>query len=388
MTVSQKATQDVRRSPVRAADERSKGDEHSNTALPPTLFKLKNLTPSQPAGTTPRASETETPATVTQTVTGSLPTSHADSTIKTSHPGDSSVATESHPASVSSAATICDTAIQAATTQDATNSPIISATIPSSTSSLSPAVFTETDAVPAKAMASATNMDSAKTEAPAVTLAAQPPKRNWQQLISSNALIIAMLLLVIIFAVKVSRRATQSSSEPSVADSQLTDLLPPEELVVFADEDINADVSGHVEPAPATASTAKANVALMTPDSSPAAKVAATTDAPAPSEDPNVSAGTPASTVSSPRGIDPAIAALNATVHSHKAPTADFSTSPLESPSTMNLGSDSANSELPDLSAAKPTSVTAPAPATPQESATPRGIFNWEQYLPSQPVVN
>ncbi len=384
MTVSQKATQDVRRSPVRAADERSKGDGDSNTALPPTLFKLKNLTPSQSASTTRSVSEAEIPA----TVTGSAATSQANSSIKTSHPGDSAGTTEPYHASVSNAATICDTAIQAATAQDATNSPTISATIPSSTANRSPAVFAEAATVPAKATAPATIMDSATPKTPAVALAAQTPKRNWQQLISANALVIAMLLLVIIFAVKVSRRATQSSSEPSVADSQLTDLLPPEDLVVFADEDINTDVSGHAEPAPATVPTAKANVALMTPDSSPAAKVAVKADATAPTEDPKLSAGTPASTVSSPRGIDPAIAALNATVHSHKAPTADFSTSPLESPNTINLGGDTANSELPDLSAAKPTSVAAPAPATPQESATPRGIFNWEQYLPSQPVAN
>ncbi len=198
-----------------------------------------------------------------------------------------------------------------------------------------------------------------------------------------------MLLLVIIFAVKVSRRATQSSSEPSIADSQLTDLLPPEDLVVFADEDMDTDLSKHTHPGPTTPPPAKANVNLMSPDPSTATMTASEFNAPAPATEPKLSAGTPASTVSNTRGIDPAIAALNATVHSHKAPTSDFSTSPIETSNVVKSGGNSSNSELPDLSAAKPTSVTAPATAaTPQESATPRGILNWEQYLPSQPVAN
>ncbi|WP_442507644.1 hypothetical protein SH528x_006573 [Novipirellula sp. SH528] len=371
MTVSQKATQDVRRSPVRAADERSMGDEHASTALPPTLFKLKNLTPNKPANTTPSASELETAAVAPPTVTESVPASHAIPTTKASHPRDSSVASELHTASNANAATICDTAIQAAT-----KSPTNSASIPSSDPSLSHVFFEEEPEVPAK------------SKAPAVTLAPQPQKRNWQQLISANALVIAMLLLVIIFAVKVSRRATQSSSEPSIADSQLTDLLPPEDLVVFADEDMDTDLSKHVPPAPATKPPAKANVALMSPDPSPATMTASEFDAAAPANDPKLSAGTPASTVSNTRGIDPAIAALNATVHSHKPPTSDFSTSPIETSNVMKSGGNSPDSELPDLSAAKPTSVTPPAPTTPQESATPRGISNWEQYLPSQPVAN
>ncbi|GAA5506667.1 hypothetical protein [Novipirellula caenicola] len=397
MTVSQKATQDVKRSPVRAADERSMGDGHATTALPPTLFSLKNLTPSKLATPTSTASEPESAAAVLPTGSPSQPSSTAN----TSHRGDTSTAAPRNTAGLHTAASLTDTAASA-TVATSGDTPAATVATDAALHNLSRS-YNASNSTPT--MASDAGISSAifaapepaaKPNAPTVTLAEPPKSRSWQQMISANALVIAMLLLVIIFAVKVTRRATQSTSEPSIADSQMTDLLPPEDLVVFAEEDKGIDdtlieekdakLAAHGKPASSKPPAATPNVALMSPDPSPATTAAA--DIPAPKDNPKSSAGTPANTVSTPGGIDPEIAALNATVHSHKAATENVSTSISEPSGTLNPGGTAAHSELPDLSAAKPTSVTAPAPATPQESATPRGIHNWEQYLPSQPAPN
>ncbi|EMI15465.1 hypothetical protein RMSM_07612 [Rhodopirellula maiorica SM1] len=346
------------------------GDEHAATALPPTLFQLKNLTPSKlasPTSTSPTSisSESETPMAAPQTVTPAASPSQPN---------------ELHAAENPTPTNTCDAPAEAVPTKAAPHNAPISASPRSSAASIASEIFVSSES-------------PAKTNAPTVTLADQSNSRNWQQMISANALVIAMLLLVIVFAVKVSRRATESTSEPAIADSQISDLLPPEDLVVFADENLGTESARHEKTKPATPPAAKANAALMAPES-PSAKIAAAeVDVPAPKDDPKLSAGTPANTVSAPGGIDPAIAALNATVHSHKAPTSNVSTSTPQptsaaSPNGTVNASQPLHSDLPDLSAAKPTSINASAPSTPQESATPRGISNWEQYLPSQPTAN
>ncbi|TWU26574.1 hypothetical protein Pla52o_04270 [Novipirellula galeiformis] len=363
MTVSQKLTQDGRRPSIGATASRSIGDGHASNALPPTLFELRNLYPSQPQSTCKSGdSACQTPAALSSHPTVIAPT-------EAGNPRPA-------PQSAERVSRADETAIQAATRQ--------------------PMAPPQPTATPSQPSSFTVVHDDERDDA-ANTLNQDQPKRNWRELLRANALVIAMLLLVIFFALKVSRRASESSTEPAVADSVTTELTSPEALVVFADADLKKTQTDKRDPSPSGTTAPEASVALMSPKSvtktKPGMPSVASLDQPTDLELPALSGGTQANTVSSMMATGPGqIAAANASGTQASTPQTAISSYAAGKPTPTNqelTGLDASGAEPPELPPTKAPLDSSSDSTTSdhQESDTPRGILNWEKYLPSAPEV-
>ncbi len=250
---------------------------------------------------------------------------------------------------------------------------------------------------------------------PETPVISTPAEKNWFKHVSENAMVLALLGLVLITGLWVMRRAQSRGVSTKIATSsdKSSDLIPSDQLVVFDNELASTDIKASKK----TATNNEPSTSLTAPESFPAFAGAAESRTPATTD--NLTAGTEANVVSrsmptlasesSEIAAQPATLknSVGTTLNTNKMDARPKETSIAESLPQLPASSIARNTREEQAVAMENLSIensVTPNPielqvSTPTESSsgrspgfagylkssTPNRILNWNMYLPPVP---